>query len=99
MAGRPPIDLNQKVRDLLTHTVPLRPGVGAPIRNFEERTNACFNLIKYIDDHVSTQSVYRASYDRHMSLLDRMVLVNRTIRRYSLLRHLPTRFLKAPNNR
>jgi hypothetical protein len=76
MAGRPPIDLNQRVRDLLTHTVPLRLGVDAPIRNFEERTNACFNLIKYIDDHVATQSVYRASYDRHMSLLHRMVLVS-----------------------
>ena len=63
MAGRPPIDLNQKVRDLLTHTIPPRPGVNAPIRNFEERTNACFNLIKYIDDHILTQSVYRASYD------------------------------------
>jgi hypothetical protein len=76
MAGRPPIDLDQKVRDLLTHTVPLRPGINAPIRTFEQRTNACFNLIKYIDDHVSTQPVYRASYDRHMSLLNRMVLVN-----------------------
>ncbi len=76
MPGRPAIDLNQKVRDLLTHTVPLRYGVDAPIRNFEERTNACLNLIKYIDDHISTQSVYRASYDRHMSLLHRMVLVS-----------------------
>ena len=76
MAGRPPIDLDQKVRDLLTHTVPLRAGVDAPIRNFEERTNACFNLIKYIDDHISTQPVYRTIYDRHMSLLNRMVLVS-----------------------
>ena len=76
MAGRPPIDLNQRVRDLLTHTVPLPSGVDAPIRNFDERTNACLNLIKYIDDHISTQSVYRASYDRHMSLLHRMVLVS-----------------------
>ncbi len=76
MAGRPPIDLNQKIRDLLSHTIPLRLEVDAPIRNFEERTNACFNLIKYIDDHVTTQSVYRASYDLHLSLLNRMVLVS-----------------------
>ena len=76
MAGRPPIDLNQKVRELLVHTVPLRFGIDAPIRNFEERTNACFNLIKFIDDHISAQSVYRASYDLHRSLLDRMVLVS-----------------------
>ena len=76
MPGRPPIDLNQKVRELLTHTTPLPPGVDAPIRNFEERINACLNLIKYIDDHISTQSVYAAVYDRHMSLLRRMVLVS-----------------------
>lgn len=76
MAGRPPIDLHQKVRELLSHTVPLRSGVDSPIRNFEEQTNACFNLIKYVDDHVSTQSFYRASYNRHMSLLNRMVLVS-----------------------
>jgi hypothetical protein len=76
MAGRPPIDLNQKVRDLLTHTDPLSRGNDAPLRNFEERTNACFNLIKYIDDHISKQSVYQASYERHMSLLNRMVLVS-----------------------
>ena len=75
MAGRPSIDLHQKVRDLLTHTVP----VGAenvPLRNFEERTNACFNLIKYVDDHVSSQSIYHAVYEGHMSLLHRMVLVS-----------------------
>ena len=76
MPGRPPIDLNQKVRDLLMHTDPLLPGIDAPLRNFEERTNACFNLIKYIDDHISNQSVYQASYNRHRSLLNRMVLVS-----------------------
>jgi hypothetical protein len=75
MAGRPSIDLNQKVRDLLTHTVRLG-AENVPIRNFEERTNACFNLIKYVDDHVSSQSIYQAVYDRHMSLLHRMVLVS-----------------------
>ncbi len=27
MAGRPPINLNQKIQDLLTHTVPVRRDV------------------------------------------------------------------------
>ena len=76
MSGRPPIDLNQKVRDLLTHTDPRSSGINAPLRNFEGRTNACFNLIKYIDDHISNQPVYEASYNRHRSLLNRMVLVS-----------------------
>jgi hypothetical protein len=76
MPGRPPIDLDRKVRELLTHTIALPPVIGAPIRNFEERVNACFNLINYIDDHISTQSTYKASYDRHKSLLNRMVLAS-----------------------
>ena len=42
------------------------------MRNFEERTNACFNLVKYVDDHVANQSTYRARYERHMSLLHRI---------------------------
>ena len=76
MPGRPRIDLDQKVRDLLSHTVPLPSDVDAPIRAFEDRINASLNLIKYVDDHISTQSVYAAVYDRHMSLLRRMVLVS-----------------------
>lgn len=74
MAGRPAIDLNQKVRDLLQQTLPVYAGTDAPIRNFEERANASLKLIKYVDDHISTQSVYNAVYDRHMALLHRMVL-------------------------
>lgn len=76
MAGRPPIDLNQKVRDLLTHTVTARGGVNAPIQNFEGRANAGFNLIKYVDDHISGQSVYGAVYEGHMTHMHRMVLVS-----------------------
>jgi hypothetical protein len=75
-AWAPPINLNQMVRELLTHVDSLPSDLDAPIRTFEERINACLNLIKYIDDHISTQSVYAAVYDRHMSLLRRMVLVS-----------------------
>lgn len=76
MPGRPPIDLNQKVREILAHVDPLSSELEIPIRAFEQRVNACRNLIKYIDDHISTQSVYEAVYDRHMSLLRRMMLVS-----------------------
>lgn len=76
MAGRPPIDLNQKIRDLLTHTVPVRRDVDAPIRNFEGRVSAGFSLIKYLDDHISTETVYSTVYDGHLTNLHRMVLVS-----------------------
>ena len=42
MAGRPPVDLNKKVRELLTHTVPLRFGIESPIRNYEEAQTLAF---------------------------------------------------------
>ncbi|TWT51431.1 hypothetical protein Pla22_42090 [Rubripirellula amarantea] len=74
--GRPPIDLDQKVRDLLQHTEANATGEDAPIRNFDRRANSSLALIKYIDDHVANQSVYQAVYDRHMALLHRMVLVS-----------------------
>lgn len=76
MAGRPPINLHEKIRDLLTHTVPVRLDIDAPIRNFESRVSAGFNLIKYLDDHISTQPVYSAVYDGHLTNLHRMVLVS-----------------------
>ena len=40
MAGRRSIDLNQKVQELLEHTLPVRAGIEAPIRNFDERANS-----------------------------------------------------------
>ncbi len=76
MAGRPKIDLNQKVRDLLQHTLISHAGVDSPIRNFEARANASLALIKYVDDHIQTQDIYQTVYDRHTALLHRMVLVN-----------------------
>ncbi|KAA1261998.1 hypothetical protein LF1_45590 [Rubripirellula obstinata] len=73
--GRPPIDLDQKVRDLPQHTNVNDAGEDAPIRNFDRRANDNLALIKYVDDHVANQSVYQAVYNRHMALLHRMVLV------------------------
>jgi len=75
MSGRPPIDLNQKIRELPSHTEP-SPFLGtAPIRNYEQRMNAAELAVKYFDRHVSSSSVYAAVRDRHMSLLHRMTLV------------------------
>lgn len=76
MAGRPPIDLNQKVRELIQHTQSDVADNTAPIRNFDRRANASLALIKYVDDHISSQSVYEAVYGRHLGLLHRMVLVS-----------------------
>ncbi len=74
MAGRPKIDLNEKVKQLLAHSSESDHSSLAPITNFEQRLNACFGLIKYVDDHVTHGKFYQAIYDGHKSQLNLMTL-------------------------
>ncbi|QDV85805.1 hypothetical protein [Planctomycetes bacterium TBK1r] len=76
MPGRPPIDLNQKVRDLLQHTQANPANHVAPIRNFERRIGGSVAMLKYVNDHIDGQAVYQNVLDRHLSSLHRMVLVS-----------------------
>lgn len=71
---RPPIDLHQKVRDLLTHVGPPPPESDRPLDHFEHSTNETLALIKYIDDHLPLGTIYPAVYERHMWHLRRMAL-------------------------
>jgi len=71
---RPPINLHQKVREVLQHTSPLLPEAHSPIQHFESSANVGLLLIKYVDDHIDPQAVYQAVYDRHLGHLRRMVL-------------------------
>jgi hypothetical protein len=71
---RPPINLHQKVREVLQHTSPLPPEADRPIQHFERSLNAGLLLLNYIDDHVDPNDVYEAVYDRHLGHLRRMVL-------------------------
>jgi hypothetical protein len=71
---RQPIDLHRMVRLVLQHTSPLLPEADCPIQHFERSANIGLLLIKYIDDHIDSQVVYQAVYDRHVGHLRRMVL-------------------------
>ncbi len=73
-AGRPPLNLNQKIRDILTHTCGVDTSDDSPIDNFELRANSSLNLIRYLDNRIQRQSFYQAVYDRHMGLLRLRVL-------------------------
>jgi len=73
-AGRPPIDLNQKIRDILQHTCEVDSRDDSPIGNFELRANSSLNLIRYLDNRIQQQPFYQAVYDRHMGLLQLRVL-------------------------
>ena len=71
---RPPINLHQKVREVLQHTSPLLPQADRPIQHFEASVNAGLLLLSYIDAHIDPNDVYAAVYDRHLGHLRRMVL-------------------------
>lgn len=71
---RPPIDLHQKVREVLQHTSPLLPQADRPLEHFERSVNEGLRLLSYIDDHIDSQDVQKAVYERHRGHLRRMVL-------------------------
>jgi hypothetical protein len=71
---RPPIDLHQKVRDVLQHTAPLPAELSSPIVNYERSVSGCLALMKYVEDHLLASRIYEAVYNRHMALQRRMAL-------------------------
>jgi hypothetical protein len=74
--ARPPIDLNAKVRELLTHVADLPEESERPLAHFEYSANQSVALIKYIDDHLPSASIYPRVYERHMGHLRRLVLAS-----------------------
>ncbi len=74
--GRPPVDLRQKIVDVLAHTEALGPESLSPIAHYRQAVNANFGLINYIEGHLSESSHYAASKAKHMGHLRRLVLAN-----------------------
>ncbi|HKI34998.1 MAG TPA: hypothetical protein VKA46_24290 [Gemmataceae bacterium] len=72
----PPINLHQKVREVLRHTQPPHPEAHCPIQHFERAATTGPGLIKYLSDHIDPARVYPAVYERHMSQLRRMALAD-----------------------
>ena len=59
MPGRPPIDLNQKVRDLLQHTQANPANHVAPIRNFGRRIGGSVRLAELLTElHTDNPSLF-----------------------------------------
>ncbi len=74
--GRPPIDLREKILDILSHSEPLNPETQSPISHYRLAVNSNFNLINYIEDHFNEGSYYPAIKAEHMGHLRRFVLAN-----------------------
>lgn len=76
MAGRPRLDLHQKVREILSHTTPLPPESVSPILHYEKSTNDGVLLLDYLENHIDVSVVYKSVLDRHLLHLHRMLLAN-----------------------
>ena len=76
MAGRPKLDLHQKIREILFHTGPLSPESDSPIKHYESSANASFLMIDYVEDHIDIDTIYKGVLTRHISNLHRLVLGN-----------------------
>ncbi len=73
---RPQTDLQQKIREILGHTLPLPPEASSPIRHFESNANATVSMLSYLERHVTTSGFYAEVYDRHVANLRRMALAS-----------------------
>ena len=44
-----PIDLAQKIRDMIAHVVPLPPEAGVPLAHFDRSISDIWNLLMYFE--------------------------------------------------
>jgi hypothetical protein len=81
---RPPIDLNQKVREILSHVGPLPPEADAPLAHYNRSSTDLWNLLLYVERNFGQLPLQPTALRRHMSRLHGMILVNfvETFERY-----------------
>jgi hypothetical protein len=79
-----PIDLHQKVKEILQHVGPLPAEASTPLTHYERSTTDAWNLIGYVGRNLGKLSVKTAVVLRHMELLRTMILVNKA--RWNLTR-------------
>ncbi len=73
---RPPIDLDRKIRDILTHVVPLPREAEAPLPHYKRSGTDLWNLLLYVERNFDQLQLYQAVLQRHLARLNSMVLVN-----------------------
>src|SRR5262245_377177 len=81
---RPPIDLHQKVRDVLAHVNPLPAEAGTPLAHYQRSSTDLWNLVLYVERNFGQLPLQPAAVRRHMGRLHGMILVNQveTFERY-----------------
>ncbi|MEE8452298.1 MAG: hypothetical protein V3R99_10300, partial [Thermoguttaceae bacterium] len=74
--ARPPIDYGQKIKDILQHVGALPEEADRPLEHFELSSEECWTLRNYVERKILDSSSYPGVAKKHMTSLDRMLLVN-----------------------
>jgi hypothetical protein len=74
--ARPPVDLGRKIKDILQHVGPLPEEAETPIAHYRRTALDVLSLRSYVERHVSGPGRYAAVANRHMALLNAMILAN-----------------------
>ena len=74
--GRPPIDLESKIRDILQHTVNLPEEADRPLAHYNRSVTDAWALRDYVAKKLKKGRYYQAVAERHLAALNRMLLVN-----------------------
>jgi hypothetical protein len=73
---RPPIDLKAKINEILDHIGPMPEEAGTPLGHYRFAANATTNMRKYLVRPFESVEHKAAVRERHLYLLNNMVLVN-----------------------
>jgi hypothetical protein len=73
---RPPVDLTQKIKDILRHVQPLPDEEKVPIRHYKRTAEDILGSLAYVEKAIAEGSRYQTVVDRHLGRLYEMALVN-----------------------
>src|SRR5947199_9988593 len=73
---RPPINLAQKIRDILRHVQPLPDEAKVPILHYGRTVADIWGALDYVERAIEQRERYQAVVDRHLGRLYLMALVN-----------------------
>jgi hypothetical protein len=74
--ARPPIDLRQRIKDILTHVEPLPREAETPLPHYWRSGIDTWNLLAYIERNFGRLTLYQAVLERHLTRLNAMLLVS-----------------------
>jgi hypothetical protein len=72
----PLIDFGRKIRDILTHVLPLVDEARAPVLHYRRTVNDVWDTIEHVEQAFGTSGLPQAVRDRHLDRLYGMALVN-----------------------